>query len=159
MGRPSKFSKEMCTQVEKLCRLGATDKELADFFEVSEQAVWNWKVEHPEFLKALKNGKVLADASVSERLFGRAMGYSHPDVHISNYQGAITKTEIVKHYPPDTVACIFWLKNRRPDLWRDRVEHTGRDGGPIETKQVSDDELARWMSFEATEKVIAKAKA
>jgi hypothetical protein len=41
-----------------------------------------------------------------------------------------------QHYPPDTVACIFWLKNRRPDLWRDKVglEHTGPGGGPIQTE-------------------------
>lgn len=99
----------------------------------------------------------MADAEVGERLFQRACGYSHPDVHISNYQGAITQTEITKHYAPDTTACIFWLKNRRPDLWRDRMEHTGRDGGPIETREVTDDELSRWMSFEATKKVLKKA--
>lgn len=159
MGRPSKFDPAKCAQAEKLCKLGATDKELADFFEVSEATLKNWKGQHPEFLAALKSGKEMADAEIGERLYQRACGYSHPDVHISNYQGTITKTETVKHYAPDTTACIFWLKNRRPDLWRDRVEHTGRDGGPIETREVSDDDLARWMAFEATKKVIDKAKA
>ncbi len=47
------------------------------------------------------------------------MGYSHPAVHVSNYQGDITLTPITKHYPPDTVAAIFWLKNRQPAKWRD----------------------------------------
>lgn len=159
MGRPSKFDPIKCTQAEKLCKLGATDKELAGFFEVSESTHSKWKVDFPEYSEALKRGKALADAEIGERLFQRAYGYSHPDVHISNYQGSITKTDTVKHYAPDTVACIFWLKNRRPDLWRDRVEHTGRDGGPIETREVSDEDLARWMSFEATKKVIEKAKA
>ncbi len=158
MGRPSKFDEEKCRQAEKLCLLGATDKQLADFFEVSEQTLNTWKTQHPEFLEALKSGKEMADATVGQRLFQRATGYSHPDVHASNYQGQVTLTPITKHYAPDTVACIFWLKNRRPDLWRDRVEHTGKDGGPIQTQEVTDDELARWMAFEATKKVIAKAK-
>jgi hypothetical protein len=72
------------------------------------------------------------------------MGYSHPDVHVSNYQGEITVTPLVKHYAPDPVACIFWLKNRRPDLWRDKVDHslTGKDGGPIIIKAAPlDDQL------------------
>lgn len=159
MGRPSKFDSAKCVQAEKLCKLGATDKELADFFEVSESTHSKWKVDFPEYSEALKKGKALADAEVGERLYQRACGYEHPEVHISNYQGAITQTPIVKRYAPDTTACIFWLKNRRPDLWRDRVEHTGRDGGPIETREVSDDDLARWMAFEATKKVIDKAKA
>lgn len=159
MGRPSKFDPAKCAQAEKLCKLGATDAELADFFEVDERTLNRWKVEHAEFRQALKKGKELADAEVGERLFQRATGYSHPDVHITNYQGVITQTHITKHYAPDTTACIFWLKNRRPDLWRDRVEHTGRDGGPMEHKVVTDEDLADWMAFEATKKVIEKAKA
>lgn len=157
MARPSKFDSSMCVQAEKLCKLGATDKELADFFEVSEQTLNTWKQAHPEFLESLKKGKAVADAEVASKLFHRATGYEHPDVHISNYQGEVTVTPITKHYAPDTTAAIFWLKNRRPDLWRDRVEHTGKDGGPIETREVSDDELARWMAFEATKNVLKKA--
>lgn len=149
MARPSKFDPRICEQAEKLCKLGATDKELAEFFEVSESTVSKWKIDHPEFSEALKAGKVQADALVAERLFSRACGYSHPDVHVSNYQGTVTLTPITKHYAPDTTACIFWLKNRRPDVWRDRVEHTGKDGGPMEHKveEMSDLEAARAVAF------------
>ena len=157
MGRPSKFDEAMCVQAEKLCKLGATDKELADFFEVSEQTLNAWKKEHVKFLEALKRGKAVADAEVASKLFHRATGYEHPDVHFSSYEGVVTSTPMVKHYAPDTTAAIFWLKNRRPDLWRDRVEHTGKDGGPIETREVTDDEIARWMAFETTKKVLKKA--
>lgn len=55
-------------------------------------------------------------------MFERATYYSHPDTHISNFQGDITVTPLTKHYPPDTTACIFWLKNRKPKDWRDKVE-------------------------------------
>lgn len=126
-GRPSSYKPEYAEQAQKLCRLGATDKELADFFGVQERTINNWKAEHPVFLQSLKEGKGLADAEVADKLYRRATGYSHPDTHVSNYQGLITLTPLTKHYPPDTTAAIFWLKNRRPDLWRDKPEEL--DGG------------------------------
>jgi len=127
VGRPSDYSDDKAGQAYKLALLGATDKKLADFFGVSEQTLNSWKQKHPKFLESLKAGKDEADATISESLFHRAKGYSHPDVHISNFQGEITVTDIVKHYPPDTTACIFWLKNRQKEAWRDvqRLEHTG----------------------------------
>jgi hypothetical protein len=122
MARPSKYKSEFCEQALKLCRLGAIDKELADFFEVSEVTLNAWKKEYPEFLKSLKDGKELADAEVADKLFKRATGYSHEDTVVNTYQGVVILTPITKHYAPDTTACIFWLKNRRPDLWRDKTE-------------------------------------
>lgn len=122
MGRPSSFKPEYCEEALKLCKLGATDKELADFFGVSEATLNTWKNQFPEFLESLKAGKEIADAQVAEKLFQRAMGYSHPDSHICTIQNQVVITPIVKHYPPDTTAAIFWLKNRRSDLWRDKTE-------------------------------------
>lgn len=117
-GRPSKYREEFNEQTRKLCLLGATNKDLAKFFEVTESTVDLWITQHEAFSGALKEGRQLADAKVGESLFKRAIGYSHPDVHVSNYQGEVTLTPITKHYPPDPVSMIFWLKNRRPDLWR-----------------------------------------
>ena len=124
MGRPSKYRPEFAEQALKLCRLGATDKELGDFFGVSEQTVNTWKTEHPEFLESLKEGKGFADAEVADKLFKRATGYEHAAVKI--VANATTGQEHIvgytERYPPDTTAAIFWLKNRRPDLWRDKTE-------------------------------------
>ena len=127
-GRPTAYRVAYCKQAMKLCLLGATDKQLADFFQVSEQTLNTWKQKYPKFLESLKEGKEKADAMVANRLYMRALGYSHPEVHVSNYQGDITLTPLTKHYPPDSTAAIFWLKNRRPDQWRDRhdVEHSGK---------------------------------
>lgn len=147
MARPSKFNEAMCVQAEKLCKLGATDKELADFFEVDEKTLNTWKGQHPEFLQSLKKGKAVADAEVASKLFHRATGYEHDDVHVSNYQGEVTLTPIRKHYAPDTTAAIFWLKNRRPDLWRDRQEVTGANGGPVQVETMTDVEEARAVAF------------
>lgn len=135
-GRPSSYKPEFSTQATKLCRLGATDKELADFFGVAESTVNRWKDEYPEFRESLKAGKALADAEVADKLFQRATGYSHPDVHVSNYQGEVTITPITKHYPPDATSMIFWLKNRRPDLWRDKPEPSGDDSDATPVKVV-----------------------
>lgn len=126
-GRPSRYQDDYAEWAEKLAKLGATDADLAAAFEVSEVTVNNWKKAHPEFSLALKRGKAFADAEVADKLYRRATGYSHPDTHVSNYQGLITLTPLTKHYPPDTTAAIFWLKNRRPDLWRDKPEEL--DGG------------------------------
>lgn len=117
-GRPSSYRSEYAEQARKLCRLGAIDKELADFFGVSEQTINAWKTAHPEFLESLKAGKELADAEVADKLFQRATGYSHPAVKLFMYQGTVIREEYIEHYPPDTAAAIFWLKNRRSDLWR-----------------------------------------
>lgn len=126
--RPTKYEAKFNKQVEKLCKLGATDKEIAEFFDVSESTLNLWKLEHTKFSESIRKGKILADANVSERLYVRAMGYSHPDVDIKVIDGEITKTPLIRYYPPDTAACIFWLKNRQKKKWRDKIEQGFTDG-------------------------------
>lgn len=122
MARPSKYKPEYVNQARKLCQLGATDQELADFFEVSLSTLNLWKIQHPEFSESLKSGKEQADDRVEHALYCRAMGYSHEDTDIRVIDGKVEMTPVIKHYPPDTTAAIFWLKNRRPAEWRDKVE-------------------------------------
>ena len=133
-GRPSKYKKEYAAMAERIALLGATDAELAAVFNVGETTINAWKKAHVEFSEALKKGKVFADARVAERLFNRALGYSHPEDKIFNNNGEPMVVPTTKHYPPDTTACIFWLKNRQKDQWRDKQEHelTGKDSGPLE---------------------------
>jgi hypothetical protein len=135
-GRPTRYKKENSEAVEKLCKLGATDIELADFFNIRESTLNNWKKAHPEFMESIKRGKLLADANVAERLYQRATGFEHDSEEIkvvSDGQGmgsSIERVPIRKIYPPDTVAAIFWLKNRQKDKWRDKneTEHSGAIG-------------------------------
>lgn len=137
MGRPTDYKPEYCEQGYKLCLLGATDKDMADFFEVEESTINNWKLAHPEFVESIKRGKESADAVVASKLFHRATGYDHPEVDVKMFQGKIIKTELVKYYPPDTTAAIFWLKNRQAKKWRDRHEVTGKDGEAIEIQTIT----------------------
>lgn len=147
LGAPTSYREEYDEQVRKLCMLGATDTEIANFFEVSTVTIGNWKNKYKSFLMALKEGKSIADSRVAEKLFHRATGYSHPEDKINVVDKDIVVTPTIKHYPPDTVACIFWLKNRRPDLWRDKhnVEHTGKDGETLVAQDPQ--EIARRVAF------------
>lgn len=119
-GRPSSFREEFIVQAEKLALLGATDKQLADFFGVSEVTLNAWKKEFPDFLKSLKKGKLEADAEIAQALFHRAKGYSHEAVKFFVIDKAVVAQSYTEHYPPDTAAAIIWLKNRQPNTWREK---------------------------------------
>lgn len=121
-GRPSSYKDEFAEMAYEIALLGATDHDLARIFGVSEQTINNWKIEHEEFSLSLKRGKEFADAKVALSLFQRATGYQCPDTHFSSYEGFVTATSYTKHFPPDPTSAIFWLKNRRPNQWKDKPE-------------------------------------
>ena len=109
-------------QAKKLCNLGATDEQLADFFEVSINTIGNWQRSHPEFLEALKAGKDFADDRVERSLYQKAVGYTFDAVKILQYEGQPVVVPYREHVPPSDTACIFWLKNRRRAEWRDKSD-------------------------------------
>lgn len=117
----------------QLALLGATEEQMASALGVSRSAIQLWKTKHPEFGEQVRRGGMIADANVSKSLYQRAIGYSHDDVDIRSVAGEIVETPIKKHYPPEVVACIFWLKNRQPALWRDKIETgiTDKDGKDV----------------------------
>ena len=121
-GRPTKYKKEYDEQAAKLCRLGATDVQLADFFGVTEKTLNNWKHEHPRFLQSLKKGKVFSDDKVEMALYDRAIGYEYEEVKEEQSEQGMRRTVTTKRIQ-DNTAAIFWLKNRRPEQWRDKVEN------------------------------------
>lgn len=108
---------------------------MADFFEVSESTLNLWKTAHPEFSESITRGKLVADADVAEKLYHRALGYSHKAVKIFMPAGAAQPiyADYTEHYPPDTQAASLWLRNRQSAKWRDKQEHehTGADGAPL----------------------------
>lgn len=126
-GRLTDYKPEYDEQAYKLTLLGAIDKQLADFFDVTEQTINNWKLAHESFFESIKKGKEQADAKVAESLYHRALGYHHPEDKVFNDGGQPMIVPTTKHYPPDPTACIFWLKNRQPAAWREKTEvkHSG----------------------------------
>lgn len=126
-GRPSGYRPEFVDQARKLCELGATERDLADFFKVSLPTLQRWRVSFPDFCASLKTGKYIADDRVEMSLYHRAIGYSFESEKIFNHQGKIVRAKTIEHVPPDTTAMIFWLKNRRTAQWRDRQEQVNLD--------------------------------
>lgn len=122
-GRPSGYKPSFAAQAEKLCRLGATDEDIADFFSVSVRTIVRWKLQHESFCLALKSGKEHCDHRVERSLYQRAVGYTFKSEKIFNNKGAIVRAPCVEHVPPDVTAQIFWLKNRKRDEWRDKQDH------------------------------------
>jgi hypothetical protein len=131
-GRPSKYRDDYPEQARKLFDRGFTDLEVADQFGVGRTTLYRWQIEHPEFRNALKAGKELADDRVVNSLYHRATGYTYDAVKIFMPAGA-KKPVIVpyrEHVPPDSTSMIFWLKNRRPEEFRNNPEPGGDDPAP-----------------------------
>lgn len=133
-GRPTKYKDEYDKQAFKLCLLGATDEELANFFEVNVDSIHEWKKVHPNFSDSIKAGKQEADANVANRLYQRALGYEHDTeeikvVNVGDFQQEVMRIPVKKIYPPDATSAIFWLKNRQPKKWRDKQDHDHTTNG------------------------------
>ena len=144
IGRPSKYNPGIHTQLAYwMAKNGLTDAQMAEQFHITEQTLNNWKVRHSEFFESLKKGKDQIDVLAQGSLLQRALGYEYEEIHkervtIKLDNGDTTSRMVVvkkikKHVQPDVVAQIFWLKNRRPDEWRDRkaLEITGEGGKPL----------------------------
>jgi len=122
-GRPTLYRPEYAEQANELCEKGATDMELAIHFGVNVGTIYSWKHSQPEFFKALSLGKDACDDRVERSLYQRAVGYSFNSEKIYQYQGEIIRADIIEHIPPDPGAQMSWLKNRRGDKWRDKIDH------------------------------------
>ena len=121
-GRPSSYKPEYAEQAYKLTAYhDATNEDLAAWFDKTTSTIDNWKNAHPEFMDALKKGKLDSDLDVVKSLHSRAVGYTCKEQKVFLYRGQPVVATIDKHYPPDPVACIFWLRNRQPDKWSKRA--------------------------------------
>jgi hypothetical protein len=120
MGRPTRFAPEMCEQAHNYCLLGATNDELADFFDGCPSTIDNWIARHAEFRDAVRRGRVVADSRVARGLYDRAIGYDRTVERSVVVGGEVRPITSTVHYPPNIQACMFWLRNRRRQTWGDR---------------------------------------
>jgi hypothetical protein len=103
--------------------LGATEKEVCEALQCDGKTLWSWARARPDFLQALKTRKDGPDERVIRSLYHRAVGYDYSERVTITEKGKPTKTVVTEHHvPPSEVACIFWLKNRQRENWRDRQE-------------------------------------
>ncbi len=110
---------------------GLTNQEIADKLNIGITTLKKWMKLYPEFATSIKEGKAPADAKVEMSLYKKALGFEVTEkralvVGTGEYAHIEMVTE-TRYVPPDNTSCIFWLKNRKPDKWRDKhdVEHSG----------------------------------
>lgn len=124
-GRPSKLTKIDLNEVYKLACFGLIESQIASVLNICQATLSNYK-KNPKFLEAIKKGKDKADSEVAKSLYKRAIGYEYEEI---NRVGNRVKKQVM----PDVLAQIFWLKNRRPEEWRDKqdIEHSAKEGQPM----------------------------
>lgn len=140
-GRPTEYADEFCQKANELCQAGATDSEIADFFGVSTRTIYRWKLEYPEFCQAIAAGKEIADERVERSLYQNATGFAYKEqqaikIKVDQHQEEIKVVEVERYAPAETTAASLWLRNRRPEKWRDKQDLNigGQKGNPVETK-------------------------
>lgn len=111
-----------------LARRGLSDEDIAKSIGINKTTLYRWKAKSADISNALRDGKLVADLTVESALFKKAIGFTVTDTKTISFLDKETgelvegKTEVTtKHVLPDTLAIMFWLKNRRPDLWKDKV--------------------------------------
>ena len=113
--------------IEGYAREGLTDPQIAHNMGIGLRTLYDWVERFPQVSQALKRGKAPVDMEVENALLKRAMGYTEEETTtetITTATGATRTTvrTINRVYPPDVTACIFWLKNRKPKQWREKIE-------------------------------------
>ena len=131
--------------LEAWARNGLTDEQIAENMGISCSTLYDWKNKYSDISESLKRGKEVVDVLVENALFKRALGYEYKEV--TKEDGVTTKV-VTKHMPPDTTAQIFWLKNRRPDLWRDRknIDMNAKVNNPFDS--ISTDDIKKLIKNE-----------
>lgn len=157
MARPSNYSHDILAPVSEMARRGFRAVEIADALKIKRRTWENWIAAKPELQAALKIGYEEASDRVEMALFTKAIGYDVETEEIKVIDGKVVRIATKTHYPPDTGAIVFWLKNRRRDRWSnapDLMPPTGIVDGPAMDRR----ELIRrmiLMLMQAEEKALA----
>lgn len=106
-------------KLEGWARDGLTDEQIAKNIGINRDTLYRWKKAYPDFSDALKRGKEVVDRQVENALLKRALGYTYDEV---TFEDGVEVKRVRKQVVPDTTAQIFWLKNRKPEDWRDKRE-------------------------------------
>lgn len=147
-GRKGKFddwlTEDGLTRIEGWARDGLTDEQIAHNMGIGYTTLKEWIKKFPSISSALKSGKAPADQNVENALYKTATGYKvtlKKPIKIKttkkvNGKGEVTEEHVEYHdeeiyIKPDTTAQIFWLKNRRPDRWRDKRDEAPAQGNEL----------------------------
>lgn len=113
-------------KIEGWARDGLTDEQIAHNMGIRRETLYDWKKKYPNITNVLKQGKEVVDRQVENALYRTAIGFEYEEETVTN-DGMIVTTK--KYSKPNTTAQIFWLKNRKPNEWRDKqeIENTNRN--------------------------------
>lgn len=127
------ITEEGLIQLEGWARDGLTDEQIAQNIGIQRPTLYDWKKRYPDISDALKRGKEVVDRQVENALLKSALGFEYEEETVTNKGDVVT---VKKYEKPNTTAAIFWLKNRKPTEWRDKVvtEHEGKVAHEIEVE-------------------------
>lgn len=111
---------EGLTLLEGWARDGLNEMQIAHNCGINRDTLYEWKKKYPEISKALNRGKEVVDYEVENALLRRALGYEYTEVTVEESDRGAKRRESTKHMAPDVGAQTLWLKNRRPDKWREK---------------------------------------
>jgi len=127
-------------KIEGWARDGLTDEQIAHNIGINRDTLYTWKKKYNDFSDALKRGKEVVDLQVENAMLKKALGYSYDEI---TYEFGEETKRVTKEVQPDTTAQIFWLKNRRPDKWKDKqdIEHSGDVNNQVDLSGLTIEEL------------------
>lgn len=127
------LSEDGLIKIQGWARDGLIDEQIAHNIGITTKTLYEWKNKYGEISEALKKGKEVVDRQVENALLKRALGYTYDE---TTYEDGVETKRVTKEVTPDTTAQIFWLKNRKPAEWRDKIEQqqtvTIQDDGFLE---------------------------
>lgn len=118
------LTSEGLIKLQGWARDGLTDEQIAKNMRINVSTLYDWKKKYSEISEALKKGKEVVDFEVENALLKKALGYKTTEQKLTK-DGLVVEVE--KEVPGDVTAQIFWLKNRRPDKWKDKREEEPQD--------------------------------
>lgn len=143
VGRPKTWDPKFVAIAKKMTELGAQKFEVAEALGVDPRTLSRWETAYPEFCQALKVGTQQATDRVEASLFRKAVGFEYLSEKVFCNEGIVTRATVREIVHPDNTAAIFWLKNKRPEVWRDRHENVNLNM----TMEVAFDQFIRERQF------------
>ncbi len=147
------LSDEGLLKLEAFAKQGLTDAQIAKHMGVTVSTLNNYKKQYSKINEALKNGGEYVDTKIENALIKRAIGYEYTEQvmervlnkETGEYEFVLTK-EMKKEVKPDISAQVFWLKNRRPDIWKDKQD-LNVESSSTEFSNLTDEELEQRISM------------
>jgi hypothetical protein len=149
IGRPPRheewITEDGLAKITNWAENGALGKQISHNMGISHTTLCDWQNRFPELAEAIKNGRKVKDLEVENSLLQRATGYQYEeDVYEPDEEGNLKVVKrVIKSQAPDVTAQIFWLKNRNPKEWRDKVEVHNEHAGTI---KIDMGEMEKWSN-------------